>query len=147
MLNNLCRAAAILILGVTVGWIGYLEVTRVTQLAAITSVTQILERESELIRATRAAQVYSQPLVHQNTLFMQGMERARAIVKGQTVELEQTREALNSSMELLQDQIEENNNCVDHIRKLDSFIWELMEKIPEDERPIPPRLREEEELF
>jgi hypothetical protein len=99
------------------------------------------------MKATCAAQEYAEPLVRQNTLFMQGMDRARTIVHSQTVELEQTREALNSSMELLQDQIEENNDCVDHIRKLESFIRELMEKIPENECPTPPRLHEEEELL
>ena len=147
MLNRLCQVLTTILLGVGAGWVGYLEVTRATQLAEITSAARILERESALMEATCAAQEYSQPLVHQNTMFMRGMERARTIVHSQTVELEQTREALNNSMELLQDQIEENNDCVDHIRKLESFIWELMEKIPENERPIPPTLHEEEELL
>jgi len=134
-------------LGATTGWIGYLEVTRASQLAEITNATQTLRRESELIAATRVAQQYAQPLVRQNTMFMKDMEHARAIVKGQTVDLEQTRQALNNSMELLQDQIEESNDCVDHIRKLERFIRELMEKIPEGERPTPPRIHEEEELL
>jgi chromosome segregation ATPase len=80
----------------------------------------------------------SEQLARENAMFTQVIDRARDIVTAKDLELVQTKESLNSSIELLQEQIVENNRCVDEIRALESHIRalrrtvnELMSKIPD----------------
>ncbi len=82
----------------------------------------------------------SEQLARENAMFTQVIDRARDIVTAKEIELVQTKESLNSSIELLQEQIVENNKCVDEIRDLEDRIKELcrtvdrlMKKIPNSE--------------
>jgi hypothetical protein len=101
-----------------------------------------VEREFEVVVATREAQEYAAPIVQlseqlasENAMFTEVIDRARALVIDKEAELTQTKEALKDSIELLQDQITENNRCVDEIRELERLVYLLMEKIPEGDRP------------
>ena len=96
------------------------------------------------VDAIADAQDYAGPLValseqlaSENAMFTQVVDRARDTVTAKELELVQTREALNSAIELLQEQIVENNQCVDEIRDLEDQIMKLsrtveflMTKIP-----------------
>ncbi len=93
----------------------------------------------------------SEQLACENAMFTEVIDRARDIVTTKELELVLIKESLNSSIELLQDQIVENNRCVDEIRALEDRIRvlrrtvdELVSKIPtaEDmEYPYDPAYR------
>lgn len=99
------------------------------------------------VAAVADAQDFARPLVglseqlaRENAMFTQVIDRARDIVTAKDIELAETKEALNSSIELLQEQIVENNRCVDEIRDLEDRIRmlrrtvaELVSKIPDSE--------------
>lgn len=98
-----------------------------------------------IVDATADAQDFAMPLValseqlaRENAMFTQVIDRARDIVTEKEIELAATKDALNSSIELLQEQIVENNHCVDEIRSLERTIRDLnaavdrlMKKIPD----------------
>ncbi len=99
------------------------------------------------VDAIAAAQDFAMPLVElseqlarENAMFTQVIDRARDIVTAKEIELAQVKESLHSSIELLQEQIVENNECIDEIRDLESQIRKLcgtvdrlMKKIPNSE--------------
>jgi hypothetical protein len=149
MFKALYEGVFLALLCTTLIWVAYTETTRSTQLAEIRNAQQQVEREMERVEAVRTAQEQAKPilrlaeqLARENAMFNSVVEKARQIVVKKADELEQTKEALSHSVELLKEQIEENNRCVDHIRKLEGFIRELMEKIPEGERPEPPKIED-----
>jgi len=152
MLKTLYQVAVIIALTVGATWLGYTEVTRVEAFNAIKSEKALLDREMTRVIAVHKAQAYAGPVIEmatelarENMMFMGVVDQARATVVAQTQELNQTREALNSSMELMQDQIDENNRCVDHIRDLEKYTRTLMDKIPDEDCPPMPHILEEEE--
>ena len=154
MLKTLYQMTVIIAITMGITWVGYTETTRVADLDEIRSIGTRLEVKMNRVEAVRQAQEYAEPIIElaseltrENMMFMGVVDRAKAIVAAQTQELNQTREALNSSMELMQDQIDENNRCVDHIRDLERYIRLLMDKIPDEDCPPPPRILEEEELI
>jgi uncharacterized coiled-coil DUF342 family protein len=131
------------------GWVVVSEVNRTARLAELTDARQQVEREMERIRATKQAQEYAGPVIAlseqlaaENAMFSGIVEKARALVAARTDELNRTKDALNHSVKLLRDQIDENNRCVDHIRQQEKFIRELLKKIPEADRPKPPEFKE-----
>lgn len=149
MFKALYEGVFLALLCTTLTWVAYTEITRSEQLAEIRSAQQQVEREMERIEAVKTAQEHAEPvlrlaeqLARENAMFNSVVEKARQIVVKKSDELERTKEALSHSVELLKEQIEENNRCVDHIRKLEEFIRELMEKIPEGERPEPPEIED-----
>jgi thiamine kinase-like enzyme len=88
--------------------------------------------------------VLSSQLANENAMFTKVIDRAREVVDEKTIELARTKEALSNSIELLQDQITENNLCVDEIRDLEDQIKELnkvvsrlLEKLPDAGREDP----------
>lgn len=130
---------------VTLIWVAYTESTRYMQLAEINDAQQCIEREMKQVEAVKVAQERAEPLIrlaeqlaHENAMFNSILEKARQTVKMQADELEQTKEALNHAIDLLKEQIEENNRCVDYIRKLEDFINVLLEKIPANSQPQRP---------
>jgi len=149
MYRTLYHATVALLLSVMLGWVVVSEINRSARLAEVTDARQQVEREMARIRATKQAQEYAGPVIAlseqlaaENAMFSGIIEKARASVMACTDELNRTKDALNHSVELLRDQIEENNRCVDHIRAQEKFIYELLKKIPEAERPEPPKFKE-----
>jgi hypothetical protein len=135
---------AVLLTGV-IAFTATLELNRSATIAEVTDIQQKLEREADFIEATKAAQEYSAPLIalseqlaSENSMFTEVLDRARAAVAAKDLELIQTKEALNESVEMLSEQIDDNNNCVDRIRELEEFVAQLLAKIPEDDRPLLP---------
>ena len=152
MLKTLYQVAVIIALTVGATWLGYTEMTRVEALNTIKSEKALLDREMTRVIAVHKAQAYAGPVIEmatelarENMMFMGVVDQARATVAAQTQELNQTREALNSSMELMQDLIEDNKRLVDCIRDLEEYIKTLMDKIPDADCPPRPRILEEEE--
>lgn len=120
---------------VVLGQIKALEKTQRDDRARINSAMACVE-------ATREAQEYAAPLIalseqlaHENAMFTEVIDRARTLVQERDVELAQTKEALSDAVKLLQGQISENNQCVDRIRELERLVYQLLDKIPEGERP------------
>lgn len=154
MLKILCQVVMVVALTTSMTWIACTEIERTTALREVTAARSQLQRELTMVQSLERCQAYAQPAIEmarelsvQNQMFMKSVEHAKSIVKAQSIELDQTREALATSTEILQDQIEENNRCVHHIQKLEEFIAELLTKFPENDRPMPPRMPEEEELL
>ncbi len=124
----------------TIGWTVMAEIDRVKFVARV--------RDAETnVAAIADAQDFAAPLValseqlaRENAMFTQVIDRARDLVTAKEIELAQTKESLHSSIELLQEQIVENNECIDEIRDLESQIRKLcgtvdrlMKKIPNSE--------------
>lgn len=133
-----------LIIGILT-WTATLEFNRAATITEVANIQQKLYREAGRIEATKEAQEYAAPLValseqlaNENAMFTEILDRARAAVNAKNVELTQTKEALNESIEMLKEQIDENNVCIDRIRQLEDFVSQLMAKIPESERPTLP---------
>jgi HAMP domain-containing protein len=149
MSRILYHATVALLLSAMLGWVVVSEINRTARLAELTNARQQVEREMDRIRATKQAQKYAEPIIAlseqlaaENAMFSTIVEKARALVTARTDELNRTKEALNHSVGLLRDQIEENNRCADHIRSQEKFIRELLKKIPEADRPEPPKFEE-----
>jgi len=131
-----------LLMVAVLSWIISDKIYEEEQVARFNNAQARAEREFEVMVATREAQEYAAPLValseqlaSENAMFTKVVDRARDIVVEKDIELAQTREALKDAIELLQDQINENNRCVDEIRELERLVYRLMEKIPRGERP------------
>jgi hypothetical protein len=149
MYRTLYHATIALLLSVMLGWVVVSEINRSVRLAEVMDARQQVEREMTRIRATKQAQEYAGPVIAlseqlaaENAMFSGIVEKARALVTARTDELNRTKDALNHSVGLLRDQIKENNRCVDHIRNQEKFIRELLKKIPEADRPEPPKFEE-----
>jgi len=146
MYRTLYHATVALLLSIMLGWVVVSEINRSTRLAEVMDARQQVEREMARIHATKQAQEYAGPVIAlseqlaaENAMFSGIVEKARALIVVRTDELNRTKDALNHSVGLLRDQIEENNRCVDHIRDQEKFIRELLKKIPEADRPEPPK--------
>jgi hypothetical protein len=102
-------------------------------------------RDAQLhVDAIADAQDFSMPLIglseqlaRENAMFTEVIDRARDIVTTKELELAQTKESLNSSIELLQEQIVENNRCVDEIRSLEDRVRMLQRTVDKLVSKIP----------
>lgn len=137
------RVMMLILIVAVLTWTVTLEINRSATIAEVASIHQSLDMDARLIGATKEAQEYAAPIValsvqlaSENAMFTEVLDRARAAVNAKDLELAQTKEALNESVEMLKEQIDENNVCIDRIRQLEDFVSQLMAKIPESERPI-----------
>jgi hypothetical protein len=138
------------LLGVLVGWVGYLETVRFTQLREITNAQRIVEHERGHVLAIQQAQAQAEPLMdmvkelaRQNTAYIKVVDEARCVVAAKNAEASRNKKAVDHSVELLRKASVEHNRSIDHIRKLERFIDKLLKKIPENDRPDVPKLGEE----
>jgi len=145
----LYHAVTALLLSGMLGWVVVNETIRQTQLATLTSAYAQIDRETARIESVKEAQEYAEPIValaeqlgRENVMFSASIDRARKLLIERTEELEQTREALSHSVQLLQDQIDENNRYIDYMQVQDSFIQQLLQKIPEGARVEPPKFED-----
>jgi len=130
-------------------WIVVSETTRQKQLATVTSARAQIDQEMVRIKSVKEAQEYAEPIValaeqlgRENIMFSASIDRARKLLIERTEELKQTREALSHSVQLLQDQIDENNRYIDYMQVQDKFIQQLLQKIPEGDRVEPPKFED-----
>jgi hypothetical protein len=98
------------------------------QLAEIANARRITEHELGNVLAVQQAQKQAEPL-------MAMVEKNEEAVRN--------KKAVDHSVELLRQASIEHNRTIDHIRKLEQFIDKLIKKIPEDDRPVVPKLEEE----
>jgi len=148
-MRMLYHAVTALLLSGMLGWVVVNETIRQTQLATLTSAYAQIDRETARIESVKEAQEYAEPIValaeqlgRENVMFSASIDRARKLLIERTEELEQTREALSHSVQLLQDQIDENNRYIDYMQVQDSFIQQLLQKIPEGARVEPPKFED-----
>lgn len=149
----LYQMTCLTLLGVLIGWVGYLETVRFTQLREITNAQRIVEHERGQVLAAQQAQAHAQPLMdmveelaRQNTAYLKVVEEARRVVMRKNAEAVRDKQAMAHSVELLQQASVEYNKAVDYIRVLERYIDKLLSKIPEAERPAKPRLDDNDEV-
>jgi len=106
----------------------------------IESAERLESQVSELART----QKYSEPIVaiaenvsEANLELRKTVTHAREVVTLTTDELERTKIALQNSVKLLSDQIDENYRAMETIKKQEKYIEALLEKIPKADRPSP----------
>lgn len=152
-MKKLYRAIAVIVLCSLCGWVAYTEVVRDVRLQSVASSERQLQNELELVKAMKQNQEYAnilattvKELSKENVTFYRVVERAKLVVTSKDQELCQTKDALAKSVELLKEQIEENNRCVDYIRKLEDIIRRLMAKIPETDRPAVPKMEKTDKI-
>ena len=152
MNDFLYKATCLTLLGILIGWTGYLETVRFTQLQEITNARRITEMEMGNVLATQQAQAQAEPLMAmvrelaaQNTAYQKVVEEARKVVHAKNIEADRNKKAIAHSVELLQKASVEHNKTVDHIRVLERYIDKLLSKIPEADRPPKPTLDDNDE--
>ncbi|KPK52842.1 MAG: hypothetical protein AMS22_08455 [Thiotrichales bacterium SG8_50] len=148
----LYRCLCVSLLGLLVGWVVYLESVRFQQISEITDAHRIVQQEALNVLATKQAQAQAAPLIAmvtelaaQNTAYIKVVEEARRVVQQRNLEAARDKAAIEQSVELLREASVEHNRNVDYMRKLERFIDKLLKMIPENERPLRPRLDEEDD--
>ena len=106
----------------------------------VASVERLEMRLAKLVDA----QKYSEPIVavaenvsEANLELRKTVTHAREVVTLTTEELVRTKTALQNSVKLLSDQIDENYRAMETIKKQEKYIEALLEKIPEADHPSP----------
>lgn len=124
----------------TVGWTVMAEIDRTMFVARVSNAQANVDAIADAQDFAMPLVALSEQLARENAMFTQVIDRARDIVKAKEIELSLARESLNSSIELLQEQIVENNECADEIRDLEDRVRDLcrtidrlMKKIPNSE--------------
>jgi len=152
-MKKLYRAITAIVLCSLCGWVAYTEVVRDVRLQTVANAERKLQNELDLVEAVKQNQKYAKILANavnelskENVTFYKVVQRAKQVVSSKDQELCQTKDALAKSVELLKEQIEENNRCVDYIRKLEDMIRRLMAKIPEKDRPAMPSTEKTEKI-
>lgn len=126
------------LLAFALGWTVVIEYERATFLVSVNNAQASIDAIADAQNFAMPLIALSEQLARENAMFTQVIDRARDLVRTKETELVQTKEALNSSVELLQEQTVTNNECIaeilgleDQIRTLCRTVDRLMAKIPD----------------
>lgn len=129
------------LLAFIVGWVVVSEHDRARLLKRVGDAQANIDSIADAQDFAMPLVVLSEQLARENAMFTKIIDRARDTVASKDIELVSTKEALTSSVELLQEQITENNQCLekiqdleDSIRLLRQTVNRLLSKLPDLEQ-------------
>lgn len=154
MLNSLTNFLAAVLFCCAIGGIGYEVVNREATLARIHNGEARVQRELEVIAATKAAQLYAAPALEiadnlstENAQLQCTLMGATEKISDLEIELATTKEALEDSVKLIQDGVDQSEFYMKHIQYLERLLDDIISKLPEDQRPDVQKLEDKEEPY